>query len=795
MENTERIMNLLQRGGEYLDVHHNLQKACEYYSQAKRCIESIYGNSSGLSSFINMFDFIWEEYHGDYRAAALKLADAAEFIESFREQDVSDEFTRLIFEKKEALLDGLTADTLKILSRMDFEFSLEDILRQFLLSRNDVEETINRTFIDRLGLPRRFHYLIQNMCADMPDASQDMLHDLMSMFDFMDKAKNKDMDSLSQEERINNADKVYSFMQKNMPVWSSQLGAGMSVFLENRKKQMDYDMFRGMVKIGEQERADELLSHLEQRDFEDFNSRVQIEQVKCRLEYQKGNQSDAEKILDEIIQMENNVIIQVFAIVDERKKIAFLKDMEVFIGQTIDLCYEVRGAQAAYDMVLRTRTLSFDCSGIRMNSMLYMNFIKEIQQLDEREKQGEDVGFERSECWKFFDQESNGIFSLNSEQVCGQLEDGQAVLEFSVIRDISDYEFYCVFIVLPRGVSVIKLGECGEIDELVDKLLQYIQNYSVYKHSQCPMQLLKEYHDIYEKVLVPIGGVLPQSVRRLFIAPAGSFLKIPFGMLPCFHWYDEIMAEKYQICYLNSGKELLRHISGEGKEDPDKNSAVVIGAYDFDGKYPALLASLQEAEAVAELLSVRPYIGAQAVPECLKKRAAIFHIVTHSFAEDDTETDSDPMEQTGLVLTGGQKVTAKEISRFDLTQTKLAVLSVCGVEEVNGVYCDVGLGIRRAFINAGVQCMILNLWKTDDNAAIIIMKCFYHHYIREHMSVEESLQKAKHYVRTGTVRNIRNEPYYSKTMEDVFADMEEDKIPYAHPYYWAGFIVMGYVNK
>lgn len=793
MQNTEHIMNLLIKGSEYLNMHHNLQKACEYYAEARRCIKNLYGNNSELNSFINIFDFIWEEHHGDYRGAALKLADAGTFIESFCEQDVSDEFTRLIFERKDALLDGVAADTLKMLMRMDFEYSFDDIIKQCILARNDVEEIMNRTFIDRLGLPRRFHYLIQNLNRKKPDITQDMRYDLIQMLDFMDKVKDQDIESLSQEDRINHANKIYNFIQNNMSMWSEQLGAGMSVFLENRKNQIAYDMFRGMVKMGEQERAEEILSHLEQIEFDDIDSKIQIEQTKCRLEYQRGNKADAENLLDEIIQMEDKVILQVYAIKDERKKIAFLKDMEALIKQTIDLCNEVRGAKAAYDRVLRTRTLSFDRSGTRMNNMLYMNFIQEMQRLDEREQQGEEVSFERAEWWNIFDRESNGILSLNSEQVCRMLDESQAVIEFSVFRDISDYEFYSVFIVSVYGISVVKLGECQEIDVLVDALLQYIQNYSVYKYSQCPMNMLSQYYEMYTKVLVPIGDVLPRSVHKLFIAPAGSFLKIPFGMLPSFQWYDEIMTEKYQICYLNSGKELLRNASRTEKGDIIADS-VVVGAYDFDGKYPALPASLQEAEDVAKFLNVRPYVGAQAVPDCLKKRAAIFHIVTHSFAEDSTKADSDPMEQTGLVFTGGKKLTAKEISQIDMTHTKLVVLSVCGVDEVRGVYCDIGLGIRKAFINAGVQCMLLNLWKTDDNVAGMIMKCFYHHYIREHMNVEQSLQKAKHYVRTSTVKMIRNEPYYSETMEDVFSGMEEDKIPYAHPYYWAGYIVMGYVD-
>ena len=100
MEDHRNILYILHKGYEYLNTNHNMPKAHEYFSKAKEVIDTVYGKNSRLSCFVNVFDYLWEDYHGDYRQAALKLADAAELLESFCEQDVIDEFTGFIYENK-----------------------------------------------------------------------------------------------------------------------------------------------------------------------------------------------------------------------------------------------------------------------------------------------------------------------------------------------------------------------------------------------------------------------------------------------------------------------------------------------------------------------------------------------------------------------------------------------------------------------------------------------------------------------------------------------------------------------
>ena len=332
------------------------------------------------------------------------------------------------------------------------------------------------------------------------------------------------------------------------------------------------------------------------------------------------------------------------------------------------------------------------------------------------------------------------------------------------------------------------MGRCEEINEYIGGVLEYIGNFAATKYSSCQIRALSEYRQLYEKILLPISEVLPQTIHTLFIAGAGGFLRLPFGMLPCFHWYVMFMEDEYHIIYINSGKEIMH--------DADcmvNKGAVVIGNPDYNGKFPALPSSQKEAEAVAKLLKVKPVIGRDAVPGCLKKPAGIFHISTHSCNREEAglEKDMDPMKNVNLVFADGELLSAKEINRLDMNKTDLVVLSVCGIKEENGVNGDVGPGIRRAFINAGARHIILNLWKTDDNAAALLMKNFYDCYLNKKMSIENALREAKRFLRTSSVGEIKRGKYYGGGMEEVLALMKEDEIPYVHPYYWAGFIAFG----
>jgi CHAT domain-containing protein len=106
-------------------------------------------------------------------------------------------------------------------------------------------------------------------------------------------------------------------------------------------------------------------------------------------------------------------------------------------------------------------------------------------------------------------------------------------------------------------------------------------------------------------------------------------------------------------------------------------------------------------------------------------------------------------------------LTAKEISLLHLNDADLVVLSAC--ETAKGDITSEGVfGLQRAFKMAGVQTIIMSLWKVDDEATQLLMTEFYNNWIGKKQSKREAFRNAQNSVR---------------------AQHEE-------PVYWAGFIML-----
>ena len=169
----------------------------------------------------------------------------------------------------------------------------------------------------------------------------------------------------------------------------------------------------------------------------------------------------------------------------------------------------------------------------------------------------------------------------------------------------------------------------------------------------------------------------------------------------------------------------------------------------------------------------------------------IIHLSTHGFFLDTTDKvkknpfmnnvgnysdKEDKLIRTGVLMAGANNVwcgknqvtgiedgilTADEISRLDLSRTKLVVLSACEtakgqIDEIDGV-----LGLQRGLKKAGVGSILMSLWKVSDAVTSILMTQFYEN-IGKGMDSRESLKNAAQKV----------------------------KEQYPDPYFWASFVML-----
>jgi CHAT domain-containing protein len=147
-------------------------------------------------------------------------------------------------------------------------------------------------------------------------------------------------------------------------------------------------------------------------------------------------------------------------------------------------------------------------------------------------------------------------------------------------------------------------------------------------------------------------------------------------------------------------------------------------------------------------------------------------------------TAENPLLRSGLALTGANAsgdaadgdeddgiLTALEASSLNLWGTKLVTLSACdtGIGEVRngeGVY-----GLRRAFVLAGAESMVMSLWPVSDYATRRMMIAYYTG-LRAGLGRGEALRHAK-------LAMIAR------------AKSKSGSSPLRHPFFWASFIQSG----
>ncbi len=146
--------------------------------------------------------------------------------------------------------------------------------------------------------------------------------------------------------------------------------------------------------------------------------------------------------------------------------------------------------------------------------------------------------------------------------------------------------------------------------------------------------------------------------------------------------------------------------------------------------------------------------------------------------------------------------------RDKLRDCELVVLSACDTRRGARIG-DSFMALPWGFFHAGTPTVIASLWRVDDIAASLLMQRFYENLFGVHgetLSLTDSLEQAKTWLRTATRRDLRGylsslddngrsrEPNGSSSELRATSVAPESLLPYADPYFWAGFVLIGDPN-
>ncbi|WP_026735657.1 CHAT domain-containing protein [Fischerella sp. PCC 9605] len=269
---------------------------------------------------------------------------------------------------------------------------------------------------------------------------------------------------------------------------------------------------------------------------------------------------------------------------------------------------------------------------------------------------------------------------------------------------------------------------------------------------------------LYNWLIQPIEPALKEAKAKTIIyAPDGQLRYIPLAAL-----YDgkEWLVQKYRvnnitavsITDLNKRPQNLKILAGAFTQG---NYDVKVGKRTF--KLGGLPFAAKEVENVTAAFpgSIKLLNSNFSETETLKQMSnySILHFATHAAFVPGAPDES-------FILFGdGNAVNMRHLRFWNLNNADLVVLSACetglGGKLSDGIEI---LGFGYVMQEAGAKAAIASLWQVADDGTQALMHNFYTTLQKDKLSKVEALQKAQ-----------------LALIDDV----------YDHPYYWAGFILIG----
>ncbi len=235
--------------------------------------------------------------------------------------------------------------------------------------------------------------------------------------------------------------------------------------------------------------------------------------------------------------------------------------------------------------------------------------------------------------------------------------------------------------------------------------------------------------------------------------------------------------EPLSVMYGNIDYEELDASRDFGEIENQRSSPNEIQRLVLRSGFDSLPKTKYEIENISRILQdknfeTKIYTGKSATEESFKDLSGtepnIIHLATHGFyypmpknqelnhVSINNEVSSvinNPLFRSGLLMAGANQVnkafgssdgilTAFEISKIDLHNVDLVVLSACetalgDLKGSEGVF-----GLQRAFKLAGVNSIIMSLWKVSDEQTSELMQLFYKFYVSGN-SKQKSLSMAQ----------------------------------------------------
>jgi CHAT domain-containing protein len=296
------------------------------------------------------------------------------------------------------------------------------------------------------------------------------------------------------------------------------------------------------------------------------------------------------------------------------------------------------------------------------------------------------------------------------------------------------------------------------------------------------------------------------AVRRLLAVPTGPMALVPL----------EVLDEKLVVSYVPSGSVFARLAE---QHRPLKGSPLLaLGdpALGVGRPRPRVPGSRTEVEAITRLVpGSTKLLGSDASEQELDRLNAagklkafrVLHFATQAVMNQERPEQSclilaqdklpDPQKQAlqGKKVYDG-RLTINTILREwrDAVDADLVVLSADETGLGRPTAGHGMLGFTNALLTRGARSLVLSRWKVDDTATALLMVRFYENLLGKRQGLKKGMGRADALAEAGRwLRTLDRAEAVKQAgrLAGKGATVPAGQRPFEHPFYWAGFFLVG----
>ena len=368
--------------------------------------------------------------------------------------------------------------------------------------------------------------------------------------------------------------------------------------------------------------------------------------------------------------------------------------------------------------------------------------------------------------------------SRSVKQIANRLKEvqEQAKINPAVIWAIPKDDFLELMLVTPQRELVIKKIRGANRDRLTKRINELASTIS----DRQSLKYLPPARIIYNWLFRPLEPYLEaENIDTLLLCTGPKLRSLPFAAL---HDGDQFVIEKYNLARIPAFN--LTDTSYEAKSD---RQVLAMGTSEFE-QLPSLPGVKIELETIVpKLWSGLKIVDQDFTIENLiaahqREGFEIIHIASHSVF-------SSGFPENSFIQFSDRKLSLDQIADLKLKpKVDLLVLSAC--ETAIGDE-DAEFGFAGLAMQAGVKSAVASLWSIDDAGTVLLMSEFYEQLKSTPIKsaalrqAQVNLLQEKVFVEQSQIKGL-----------DVEVNLPEITLPgqeqdFTHPFYWAGFTVIG----